>query len=61
MKKLFGILLAVVMMFSVVAVMVACSGGNEFDKIPDEMTSGDGKYEIAMITDIGDLKDGSFN
>lgn len=60
MKKLFGILLAVVMMFSVVAVMVAC-GGNDLDNIPDEMTSEDGKYEIAMVTDIGDLKDGSFN
>ncbi len=58
MKKLLGILLAVVMMFSMVGVLVAC-GNNE---IPDECDySKDGKYEIAMITDIGDLKDGSFN
>ena len=56
MKKLFGIVLAVVMMFSAFAVLAACS-----NTIPDEMTSEDGKYEIAMITDIGDLKDGSFN
>ncbi len=56
MKKLFGIVLAVVMMFSVVAVLASCT-----KTIPDEMTSEDGKYEVAMITDIGDLKDGSFN
>ena len=55
MKKLFGIILAVVMLISAFA-LVACN-----QQIPDEMTSEDGKYEIAMITDIGDLKDGSFN
>ncbi len=55
MKKLFGIILAVVMLISVFA-LTACN-----QQIPDEMTSEDGKYEIAMITDIGDLKDGSFN
>ena len=31
------------------------------DKIPDEMTSDDGKYEIAFVTDVGQLKDKSFN
>ena len=31
------------------------------DKIPDEMTSSDGKYEIAFVTDVGQLKDKSFN
>jgi len=31
------------------------------DKVPDEMTSSDGKYEIAFITDVGQLKDKSFN
>ena len=31
------------------------------DKINDEMTSEDGKYEIAFITDVGQLKDKSFN
>ena len=31
------------------------------DQINDEMTSEDGKYEIAFITDVGQLKDKSFN
>ena len=29
--------------------------------IEDTMTSADGKYQIAMVTDVGQLKDGSFN
>ena len=45
MKKLFGILLAVVMMFSVVGVLAACNTSTE----------------IYMITDIGDIDDKSFN
>ena len=31
------------------------------DEIADEMTSEDGKYEIAFVTDVGQLKDKSFN
>ena len=31
------------------------------DDIADEMTSKDGKYEVAFITDVGALKDKSFN
>ena len=31
------------------------------DEIADEMTTEDGKYEIAFITDVGQLKDHSFN
>ena len=31
------------------------------DKIADEMTSADGKYQVAFITDVGQLKDKSFN
>ena len=31
------------------------------DDIPDEMTSEDGKYQVAFITDVGQLKDKSFN
>ena len=67
MKKLFGILLAVVMMFSVVGVLAACNNNNNEDgefnysKIPDTMTSENGKYEIAFITDVGELMDKSFN
>lgn len=56
MKKLVGLLLVLVMVVSAMG-LAACSK----TEIPDEMTSSDGKYEIAMITDIGDLKDGSFN
>lgn len=56
MKKLFGILLAVVMMFSVVAVLVACAP-NEDEGVADA----DGKYKLACVTDIGALKDKGFN
>lgn len=31
------------------------------DEIPDNMTSPDGKYEIAFVTDVASLKDESFN
>lgn len=31
------------------------------DDIADNMTSADGKYEIAFVTDVGQLKDKSFN
>ena len=31
------------------------------DAIADEMTSADGKYQVAFITDVGQLKDKSFN
>ena len=31
------------------------------DDIPDTMTSSDGKYEVAFVTDVGQLKDKSFN
>lgn len=31
------------------------------DDIPDEMTSSDGKYQVAFVTDVGQLKDKSFN
>lgn len=52
MKKLFGILLAVVMMFSVIAV-VACT--------PDNPDGPQGEMKVAMITDYGDITDQSFN
>lgn len=31
------------------------------DSIPDTMTSSDNKYEVAFVTDVGQLKDKSFN
>lgn len=33
----------------------------DYDAIPDEMTAEDGKYQIAFVTDVGQLKDKSFN
>ena len=35
------------------------NGGYDYDKIPDTMESS--TYEIAFVTDIGQLKDKSFN
>ena len=60
MKKVLAILLAAVLVIG----LAACggkSGGTNADKIPDTMTSKDGKYEVAFVTDIGQLKDKSFN
>ena len=71
MKKLLSILLVIVMIASLFA---GCNKTpaeqkpeenkpyeNPADKIADEMTSEDGKYQIAFITDVGQLKDKSFN
>ncbi len=62
MKKFLALLLTLVM---VLGMFVACApaeeNGNPADKIPDEMTSPDGKYQVAFITDVGALKDKSFN
>lgn len=63
MKKLFTLF---VLMFAVFC-LAACGddpaekGGYDYDAIPDTMESADGKYEIAFVTDIGQLKDKSFN
>ena len=66
MKKLLSILLALVM---VASLFVGCQPSNQDnsgdavnpDSIADEMTSSDGKYQIAFVTDVGQLKDKSFN
>ncbi len=56
MKKLIAMLLALVM---VLGAFAGCQA--QSNEIPDEMTSKDGKYEIAFVTDVGALKDQSFN
>ena len=65
MKKFLALLLACLMVFGLAA--CAAAGDNEGgkitdpNKIADEMTSADGKYQVAFITDVGQLKDKSFN
>ncbi len=69
-SKLLALLLAMALVFS----LAACgdnggstggqTGGNgtkTADDIEDTMTSEDGKYQVAFITDVGQLKDKSFN
>ena len=71
MKKILALLLVLAMALS----LVACGGSTasapaateaantvvSADDIADEMTSADGKYQVAFITDVGQLKDKSFN
>ncbi len=72
MKKILALLLALVLVCS----LAACGAKKEepkadtkpetkvtdnADEVPDNMTSSDGKYEIAFVTDVGQLKDKSFN
>ena len=63
MKKLIALLLALVMVVGLVACgkKEAAAPANPADAIADEMTSKDGKYGIAFVTDVGQLKDKSFN
>ncbi|MBQ3278551.1 MAG: BMP family ABC transporter substrate-binding protein [Clostridia bacterium] len=58
MKKLLAILLAAILAFGVCS---AFAEAIDYDAIPDEMTSEDGKYPVAFVTDVGQLKDKSFN
>ena len=57
MKKFLAMLLAMVMMLGCVAFAETVNP----DEIPDNVTAADGKYELAFVTDVGQLKDKSFN
>ena len=66
MKKILALLLVLAMAMALVACGSSTPAATEptasaADAIPDEMTSEDGKYEVAFITDVGQLKDKSFN
>ena len=72
MKKFIALLLALVMVMGLVACgakdepaatepAAAPEASSNPDDIADEMTSSDGKYQVAFITDVGQLKDKSFN
>ena len=57
MKKLLALILAVMMALTMAASAEAVS----VDDIPDTITSENGVYELAFVTDVGQLKDKSFN
>ena len=57
MKKFFAILLTLVLALSACAFAEAVNP----DDIEDTMTAEDGVYELAFVTDVGQLKDKSFN
>ena len=64
MKKLLAVLLILVMVFT----FAACGGGEssvgdefDYDAISDTCESEDGTYALAFVTDVGQLKDKSFN
>ena len=60
MKKFLALLLTLTMVLSLVAVSAVAEAVNP-DDIEDNMTSADNKYELAFVTDVGQLKDKSFN
>ena len=77
MKKILAIVMVICMIFAMAACgskdaepaggeTEPADGGQDAevisaDDIPDEMTSTDNKFEIAFVTDVGQLKDKSFN
>ena len=72
MKKMIALMLAVLM---VAALFAGCgskapaeapaeapaAAGFDYEAIPNEMPAADGKYQIAFVTDVGQLLDKSFN
>ncbi len=72
MKKLIALLMVLAMVFALVACTAKPAdnpaeqpaeqpGTVDPESIPDPMPSADGTYEIAFVTDVGQLKDKSFN
>ena len=61
MKKILALLLVLAMVLSMPACGSKKAATANADEIPDEMTSSDGKYQVAFVTDVGQLKDKSFN
>jgi basic membrane protein A len=63
MKKIFAFLITFVLVLSVTGCVKPEEEekGYDYDAIPDTMESSNGKYQIAFVTDIGQLKDKSFN
>ena len=67
MKKILALLLVMALALSLIACGSSGSAAapqaaaNPADDIADEMTSADGKYQVAFIADVGQLKDKSFN
>ncbi len=60
MKKFLSVMLVLAMVLSLAACGKSSKSTN-YDAIDDNPTSSDGKYEIAFVTDVGQLKDKSFN
>ena len=58
MKKIIAMLLAMMMVFAAFGAMAEAVDPTTID---DTMTAENGVYEVAMVTDVGQLKDGSFN
>ncbi len=61
MKKLLALLLALTMVFALSVTAFADGEAVDPDSIEDNMTSADNTYEVAFVTDVGQLKDKSFN
>lgn len=61
MKKILSLALVLCMVFALCAFSASAEEGISAADVPDTMTSEDGTYEIAFVTDVGQLKDKSFN
>ncbi len=63
MKKILALVLALCMIFALAACgeKPAEEVTNPADAVADDMTASDGVYKVAFVTDVGQLKDKSFN